>query len=164
MAAEAASFRMPIDSMSFGVDENVFRCRIAVDHVKRGRCWPTASSRRARRSTPSPGAPLVWCTSTPATLPASDCPTVGAVTESSLDFTLAIEPVKSLFAHRCVTHDDHLGDLFVLLRQRDVDGRWCRPSPPSYRNRGRRTRGSARVRPKSCIHRDAGPRCRCSSP
>jgi len=30
--------------------------------------------------------------------------------------------VKSL-AHRCVTHDDHLGDLFVLLRQRDVDGR-----------------------------------------
>ena len=41
--------------------------------------------------------PVVLSTNfTPATLPASDCPTVGAVTESSLDFTLAIEPVKSL--------------------------------------------------------------------
>lgn len=46
--------------------------------------------------TPSPGAPLVWWTSTPATLPTNDWPTVGVVAESSLALTLAIEPVKSL--------------------------------------------------------------------
>ena len=63
---------------------------------KTGEAGFEESTPRTRIVTPSPGAPLVWCTSTPATLPASDCPTVGAVTESSLDFTLAIEPVKSL--------------------------------------------------------------------
>ena len=105
------------------VDENVFRCRIAVDHVKRvaaGRQRVHAA--HADRDAVARGAAgLVHLHA-------------GYLARERLShrrrrhrefagFHAGDRTREIALAHRCVTHDDHLGDLFVLLRQRDVDGR-----------------------------------------
>ena len=79
MAAEAASFNTSIVSISSGLilAEREFVPRTLI-------------------FTPSPGAPLVCITCTPATLPTKACPAVAAERDNSLALTLAKEPVKSL--------------------------------------------------------------------